>query len=60
MTLLVDSDNAVRTAWEVPKALFGLLPGRVTYTIGKNGKILDIFDDIAKAELHPERALAAL
>jgi peroxiredoxin Q/BCP len=60
MTLLIDANNKVRESWDVPKALFGLFPGRVTYTVGKDGKILDIYDDIAKAELHPEKALAAL
>jgi peroxiredoxin Q/BCP len=60
MTLLIDSKNEVRKSWEVPRALFGAFPGRVTYTIGKDGKILSIFDDLGKAELHPEKALAVL
>lgn len=47
-------------AWAVPKALFGALPGRVTYVVGTDGTIKSAFDDIAKAELHPVKALEQL
>lgn len=62
MTLLIDNQDAVRKLWEVPRALFGAFPGRVTYTIAKDGSIINIYDDIGKAEQHPvvaEQALAS-
>jgi peroxiredoxin Q/BCP len=60
MELLIDSDDKVRTLWKVPKALFGLLPGRVTYVIGKDGKVKSIYDDLGNAALHPDKALETL
>ena len=60
MTLCIDSDDATRKSWEVPKALFGLFPGRVTYVIDKQGKCVSVYDDLAKADLHPVKALEAL
>ena len=72
--MLIDAGDAVRKSWQVPKALFGALPGnlgkelgyelrcagRVTYVIGKDGKVKSIYDDLANATLHPEKALNAL
>ena len=58
--LLIDEASQVRNSWNVPKALFGLFPGRVTYVIGKDGKVKSIYDDLANAELHPEKSLEAL
>jgi peroxiredoxin Q/BCP len=60
MELLTDAGDLVRKSWAVPKALFGLFPGRVTYVIGKDGLVKFIYDDLAKAALHPEQALEAL
>ena len=63
MTLLIDDQDAVRKLWEVPRALFGVFPGRVTYTIAKDGTIINIYDDIGKADQHPvvvEQALASM
>jgi peroxiredoxin len=34
--------------------------GRVTYVIGKDGSVKSIFDDLAKAALHPDKALETL
>lgn len=58
--LLIDSADQLRKLWNVPKALFGAFPGRVTYVIGKDGKVKSIYEDLAKAALHPEKALEAL
>lgn len=58
--LLIDEGDKARTAFKVPRALFGLLPGRVTYVIGKDGKVANVFDDLANAALHPEIALKTL
>ena len=38
----------------------GALPGRVTYVIGKDGKVISKYDDLAKAALHPDKAIEAL
>jgi peroxiredoxin Q/BCP len=40
--------------------LVGVLPGRVTYVIGKDGKVKLIFDDLIKAAVHPEKALQTI
>ena len=58
--LLIDEGDKVRKAWGVPRALFGAFPGRVTYVIGKDGTVKSIYDDLANAEMHPEKALQAL
>jgi thioredoxin-dependent peroxiredoxin len=50
----------VRLLWGVPKALFGVLPGRVTYVIDKTGKCISVTDDIGNAAKHPADALKAL
>ena len=58
--LLIDSGDAARNAFKVPRALFGAFPGRVTYVIGKDGIVKSIYDDLGNAEAHPEKALEAL
>jgi peroxiredoxin Q/BCP len=60
MELLIDAGDKVRNLFQVPRALAGLFPGRVTYVIDKNGKVISIYDDLANAEKHPEKALEAL
>jgi peroxiredoxin Q/BCP len=42
--LLVDKDSATRKAWGVPGSMMGLLPGRVTYLIDRQGVVRYIFD----------------
>ena len=34
LELLIDSTDAVRTAWKVPRALFGAFPGTLIVDIG--------------------------
>jgi peroxiredoxin Q/BCP len=41
-TLLADTKKSVRKAFDVPGNLFGLIPGRVTYIIDKQGIIQGI------------------
>ena len=60
MSLLIDADNKLRTSWQVPKALFGAFPGRVTYVIGKDGKCSFVYNDLADSKGHVEKALAAV
>jgi peroxiredoxin Q/BCP len=54
--LISDTDGALRKAFGVPKTL-GLLPGRVTYVIARQGIVQLVFSaQLASAE-HMERAL---
>ncbi|MHB9142057.1 MAG: peroxiredoxin [Paludibacter sp.] len=59
-TLLSDEGNIVRTLFGVPTNLFGLLPGRVTYVVNKEGKIIFIFNSQINAQKHIEEALRIL
>jgi peroxiredoxin Q/BCP len=56
-TLVADADNAVREAYGVPKSLFGLLPGRVTYVIDRDGIVRHVFSSQASIGKHIEGAL---
>ncbi len=58
--LLSDTEKSVRKLFGVPKDLFGLLPGRYTYIINKEGIIIKIFNSAFSAEGHIEEALKAL
>ena len=57
--LLTDSGGKVRKLYQVPRT-FGLLPGRATYIIDKQGTIRGIFVSQFQPEEHVRRALAAL
>ncbi|MDD5186384.1 MAG: peroxiredoxin [Paludibacter sp.] len=59
-TLLSDEGNIVRTLFGVPTNLFGLLPGRVTYVVNKEGKIIFVFNSQINAQKHIEEALRIL
>ena len=50
--LLADENGDVRKLYEVPRALLGLLPGRVTFVIDKNGVIQYIFNSLSGATDH--------
>jgi thioredoxin-dependent peroxiredoxin len=55
-TLLSDSNKSIRKLYDVPSNLFGLIPGRVTFVIDKNGIIQMIFDSVM-ATTHISKAL---
>ncbi|WP_338409881.1 peroxiredoxin [uncultured Flavobacterium sp.] len=57
--LLSDFKKNIRNAFGVPSHLFGLLPGRVTYVINKEGIIVSIFNSINAAS-HIPTALKAI
>jgi len=57
--LLSDHDKKIRTLFGVKPNLFGLLPGRVTYVVDKNGIIQMIFDSMM-ATKHIPKALEAI
>jgi peroxiredoxin Q/BCP len=59
-SILADKGDAVRKAFAVPRAAFGLFPGRVTYVLDKNGVCLKVYDELANAESHVGVAMEAL
>lgn len=59
-TLLSDENNGLRKSFGVPGNLFGLVPGRVTYVIGLDGKVKYIFNNLFQAEKHIEEAINIL
>ena len=58
-TLLSDTGNQVRKLYGVP-ATFGLLPGRVTYVIDKDGVVQNIFNSQFNFKGHVEESLKIL
>jgi len=57
--LLADSDGALRKRYGVPATL-GLLPGRVTYVIDKQGMVRHVFNSQLQATQHVAEAMGAL
>jgi peroxiredoxin Q/BCP len=57
--LLSDEDGKLRKLYGVPSTL-GVLPGRVTYVIDKEGIVRHIFNSQFNPEKHIEEALKAL
>ena len=58
--LLADEGGAVRKLYEVPRALLGLLPGRVTFVIDKEGVVRYIFNSLSGAADHVRNTKAVL
>lgn len=56
-TLLSDNKNAVRRLFGVPSKAFGFIPGRVTYVVDKEGKVVYIFDSQTEVQRHADEAL---
>jgi peroxiredoxin Q/BCP len=59
-TLLADTKKEVRKAFGMSGNLFGLLPGRVTYIIDKNGIIRGIFNSLTDPNGHITHALQCI
>jgi thioredoxin-dependent peroxiredoxin len=59
-TLLSDAGNKVRKLFGVPVSFFGTIPGRVTYVVDKNGKVVYIFNSQSQATKHVDEALRIL
>ncbi len=57
--LLSDQENSVRKLYGVPSTM-GVLPGRVTYIIDKQGVVRSIFVSQTQAEKHVEEAKKTL
>lgn len=58
--LLADPSGALRKMYEVPRALLGLLPGRVTFVIDAAGKIAYIFNSLSGATDHVRKTKQVL
>jgi len=58
--LLSDKGNNVRKLFGVPANFLGMLPGRVTYIVDKNGIVIYIFDSQTQATKHVDEALRIL
>ncbi len=58
-TLLSDVGGKVRRLYGVPSTL-GLMPGRVTYIIDKNGIVRDIFSSQLQPKKHVDAALKVI
>ncbi len=58
-TLLADVDGAAHKAYDV-KALFGLLPARITYVVAKGGVIRNAHSALLGSDAHVQDALRAL
>lgn len=56
-SLISDGDGELRRSYAVPKSLLGLLPGRVTYVIDKQGKVQHVFNSQLQAKRHVSEAL---
>ena len=59
-SILADEGDVVRKEFGVPKAAFGFLPGRVTYVLDKDGVCTSVYDNLADAASHIEKAKEAL
>jgi peroxiredoxin Q/BCP len=59
-TLLSDEGDKVRKLFGVPTSFLGLLPGRVTYIVNKEGKVAFVFNSQLNAGKHIEEALRIL
>ena len=58
--LLSDPDNAIRGAFGVPRDVFGMLPGRVTYVVNAQGVVVNVFNSQVNVGRHVEDALQVL
>jgi thioredoxin-dependent peroxiredoxin len=56
-TLLSDAGGKVRKAWGVPTTL-GVIPGRVTYVIDRDGTVVHEFNSMTNINGHVQRTLA--
>ncbi|MEQ6119754.1 peroxiredoxin [Reichenbachiella sp. MALMAid0571] len=55
--LLSDEKGEVEKLFGVPRSVLGLISGRVTYIIDKNGVVRHVFNSLFNAEKHVEESL---
>ena len=58
--LLSDDKGKIRKRMDIPKDIFGLIPGRCTFVINKKGQIIKIIRSSINMEKHINDALIAL
>lgn len=58
--LLSDSRRKAEKAFGVPRNLFGVLPGRVTFIFNKEGKVIHTFNSASNPTKHIKESLDAL
>ena len=58
--LLSDSKKVAETKFGVPSALFGLIPGRVTFVFDSKGKVIHTFNSATNPVKHIRMALDSL
>jgi len=58
--LLADTSSVLRTGFGIPGDLFGILPGRQTFVISKDGVCLLSFNSQLGATEHTKQALDVL
>ena len=59
-SILADEGDEVRKAFDVPRAAFGLFPGRVTYVLDNDGVCQLVYDDLGNAASHVDKAAEKL
>lgn len=55
--LISDSDKSIQKKFGVPKSLFGLIPGRVTYIIDKSGIVRGMYNSLTDPFGHIQKGL---
>jgi peroxiredoxin Q/BCP len=58
--LISDADGSLRKLFGVPRSLLGLMPGRTTYVIDKQGVVRLVFTAALASQGHVDQALAAV
>lgn len=58
--LLSDADGEVRRAYGVVSSLLGMLPGRVTFVIDRQGVIRHVFSSQFRARKHVDEAIGVV
>ena len=59
-SILADKGDVTRKAFDVPRAAFGVLPGRVTYVLDAKGVCQAVYQDLANAVGHVDFAETTL
>ncbi len=59
-TLVSDGDGSLRKRYGVPRSFLGLLPGRVTYVIDREGIVQHVFNSQLQATRHITEALEVI
>ncbi len=59
-TLLADVDKKVQKLFGVPKSFLGMVPGRVTYIVDKEGILVHIFNNMTDAKKHISESISII